>query len=134
MGFCTTYFSGFKLNKIYGVEESYDFLTSIGLLDQESPSPWIPSIPAYIYNAATFGIMTLFIWGHGVIGLHRHLRFKSIFYNKNFIRSNIKNLRSYLRSYISSVISFEAREIKIITKTQTSQTKLILKPNVRGCA
>ena len=73
-------FAGFTLNKIYGVEESYDFLTSIGLLDQESPSPWIPSIPAYIYNAATFGIMTLFIWGHGVIGLHRHLRFKSVFY------------------------------------------------------
>ena len=77
-------FAGFTLNKIYGVEESYDFLTSIGLLDQESPSPWIASIPAYIYNAATFGIMTLFIWGHGVIGLHRHLRFKSIFYNNNF--------------------------------------------------
>ena len=77
-------FAGFTLNKIYGVEESYDFLTSIGLLDQESPSPWIPSIPAYIYNAATFGIMTLFIWGHGVIGLHRHLRFKSVFYNTNF--------------------------------------------------
>ena len=77
-------FAGFTLNKIYGVEESYDFLTSIGLLDQESPSPWIPSIPAYIYNAATFGIMTLFIWGHGVIGLHRHLRFKSVFYNKHF--------------------------------------------------
>ena len=28
--------------------------------------------------------MTLFIWGHGVIGLHRHLRFKSVFYNTNF--------------------------------------------------
>ena len=77
-------FAGFTLNKLFGVEESYDLLTSLGLLDQESPSPWIPSIPAYIYNAATFGIMTLFIWGHGVIGLHRHVRFKSRFYNNNF--------------------------------------------------
>ena len=80
------------LNKLFGVEESYDLLTSLGLLDQESPSPWIPSIPAYIYNAATFGIMTLFIWGHGVIGLHRHVRFKSRFYNNNFNHTVVPQL------------------------------------------
>ena len=64
---------GFIMTKVFDVDIKYSLLFAI--MSSYEPAE-------YYVGAILFSLMTIFIWSHGVIGIHGLLKFNSMFYRK----------------------------------------------------